>query len=47
MTGPHPIPVERRDVAAPIMGLFEPTSARESVLFPVPCVGQMETFTHA
>jgi len=39
----HPIPAVRRDVPEPVTGLME-IPAVERRPFPVPCVGQMETF---
>ena len=41
-----PIPVVRREVPEPILGLME-TPAVVRRPFPVACVAQMETFSHA
>lgn len=46
MTGPHPIPSERTEFPAPVLGLME-IPAAEKRLIPVPCVGLMELPTYA
>lgn len=42
----HPIPAVRPEFPAPVLGLME-NPAVERRPFPVPCVGQMELYTHA